>query len=350
MKASPLTLLTSRALALCLMLSTTDGGSAEPETRVIEVPGYGLAEFPKDLTAQRLEEILNTKFGFRVDPQSFKVSVVYSPKIQAAPPSPESAAQTGVAPAPSSNPITSQGATVEDWSSFVGFLSVLALVVAIVLHLWRRTTTGTKAAPASAAAVMPVQLQPLTLFVLLNGNTQGPLSQDQVLDMMQQGRLLGETPAWKEGLADWKRLDQLVSLPAAHPVTSPSPMALSVSPPKPTGYSNTSLSGNQPGPVQPAASSPSLSSQAKLRFGFLRFVRGVCGFLFGMQIVGLLPVLTWLQQPDAITGKMLALVFFKVFFLVVFGALFFWLRNVINRLYATEYGIPHPALVKQWAV
>lgn len=85
-------------------------------------------------------------------------------------------------------------------------------------------------------------------------------------------------------------------------------------------------------------------------FGFLRFIRGFCGFLFAMQIIGLFPVLTWLQQPDAVTGNMLALVFIKVVALVIFGALFFWLRNLINRLYTKKHGIQHPALIKQWAL
>ena len=51
------------------------------------------------------------------------------------------------------------------------------------------------------------------LYVVLEGNTRGPLSKEQVLDMVRQGQLLGESPAWKEGLADWKRLDQLVTMP-----------------------------------------------------------------------------------------------------------------------------------------
>ena len=56
-----------------------------------------------------------------------------------------------------------------------------------------------------------------TIHVVLDGNVQGPFSREQILEMVGQGQLLGETPAWKEGLADWKRLDQLVSLPAPIP-------------------------------------------------------------------------------------------------------------------------------------
>lgn len=59
---------------------------------------------------------------------------------------------------------------------------------------------------------MPAALN--TIHVILDGNVQGPFSREQILEMVGQGQLLGETPAWKEGLADWKRLDQLVSLPS----------------------------------------------------------------------------------------------------------------------------------------
>lgn len=85
-------------------------------------------------------------------------------------------------------------------------------------------------------------------------------------------------------------------------------------------------------------------------FGLLRLVRGFCGLLFGMQIVGLFPVLTWLQQPDAVAGGMMAHVFIKVVFLFVFGALFVGLRNLINRLHTKRHGTPHPSLVRKWAL
>ena len=86
-------------------------------------------------------------------------------------------------------------------------------------------------------------------------------------------------------------------------------------------------------------------------FAFLRLVRGICGFLFASQIIGLLPVLTWLQHPNVITGEMWALVVVKVVATLVFGWLFIWLRGVINRLHVKKLGKPHPALaVKKWAL
>jgi hypothetical protein len=86
-------------------------------------------------------------------------------------------------------------------------------------------------------------------------------------------------------------------------------------------------------------------------FGLLRLIRGFCGFLFASQVIGLLPALTWLQKPDAITDDMWVKVIIKTVALVLFGWLFFWLRKLINRLYTKKYGIPHPVLAeKKWNV
>ena len=85
-------------------------------------------------------------------------------------------------------------------------------------------------------------------------------------------------------------------------------------------------------------------------FSFLRFIRGFCGVLFVIQIIGLLPVISWLQQPDAITGKMLAQVFIKMIVLAFWGAIFFGMRYIINWLYSKKLGIPHPALQKKLAL
>ena len=79
-------------------------------------------------------------------------------------------------------------------------------------------------------------------------------------------------------------------------------------------------------------------------FGLLRFIRGVCGFVFALQVLGLVPVLTWFSQPDAIDGKMMAMLVLKIGVLVVFGGLFFGLRKLINRLHEKKHGAPHPAL------
>lgn len=85
-------------------------------------------------------------------------------------------------------------------------------------------------------------------------------------------------------------------------------------------------------------------------FGILRFIRGFCGFIFAMQIVSLFSALSWLQQPSAITGNMLAMLFIKLIALVIFGAAFIYGRKGINYLYNKKHGIPHPSLATKWSL
>jgi len=84
-------------------------------------------------------------------------------------------------------------------------------------------------------------------------------------------------------------------------------------------------------------------------FGLLRLVRGFCGLIVGMNILGLLLLPSRLQLPGGVT-ELPALVFGKTIALIVFGALFFALRNLINWMHAKKHGTPHPALVKKWAL
>ena len=86
-------------------------------------------------------------------------------------------------------------------------------------------------------------------------------------------------------------------------------------------------------------------------FGILRFIRGFCGLLFGMNIVGLLPLIGELLQPDADIGGIMAVVLIKLLAIALFGWLFFALRGLINRLHTKKHGVPHPALAdKKWAL
>ena len=59
--------------------------------------------------------------------------------------------------------------------------------------------------------------------------------------------------------------------------------------------------------------------QRSIMLVLLRIIRAFCGFLFAWQILGLLPVLTWLRQPDAVTGDMLAILLIKALALALFG-------------------------------
>lgn len=89
-------------------------------------------------------------------------------------------------------------------------------------------------------------------------------------------------------------------------------------------------------------------------FGLLRFIRGVCGFVFAMQVIHIIEAVAWLSKPEAVgvdMGKFFALLLVKAIFLAVAGFLFFWLRGLINRLHTKKHGTPHPALAeKKWAL
>lgn len=73
-------------------------------------------------------------------------------------------------------------------------------------------------------------------------------------------------------------------------------------------------------------------------FGFLRFVRGLCGLLFGLNIMGLYAMNTWFLFAVNIVS------------MVVSGVFFFWLRRYINRTYTAKHGKPHPDLGNRWAL
>ncbi len=82
----------------------------------------------------------------------------------------------------------------------------------------------------------------------------------------------------------------------------------------------------------------------------LRIIRGIAGFIAGWQIFGLLPVIGWLSNLSATTGGMWAIALVKALILVVFGAIFFGLRSLINNLHTKRHGIPHPALAGRWSL
>ncbi len=89
-------------------------------------------------------------------------------------------------------------------------------------------------------------------------------------------------------------------------------------------------------------------------FGLLRFIRGVCGLVFALQVIHVIEAFAWLSKLEAVgqdMGKFFALLLLKVIFLAVGGVLFFWLRGHINRSHQKMHGTPHPALAEtKWAL
>jgi len=85
-------------------------------------------------------------------------------------------------------------------------------------------------------------------------------------------------------------------------------------------------------------------------FGFLRLIRGIMGFIFGLQIISLLPVISWFSDPSAINGNMIVRVVVKIIVLFLSGFLFFYMRKIIHRIHCYWYGCQHPSLQKSIAL
>ena len=81
-----------------------------------------------------------------------------------------------------------------------------------------------------------------------------------------------------------------------------------------------------------------------LVFGLLRSIRGLCGLVFGLQILHLIS--TFLEVIGG-GSTSLYVMMLKGIFLVVSGLLFFGLRWIINRLHLKLYGEIHPSLGKK---
>jgi len=92
------------------------------------------------------------------------------------------------------------------------------------------------------------------------------------------------------------------------------------------------------------------SSVQKITFFTLRAIRAIVGLIFIWQIVGMLPVLTWIASPADVTPDMAVRVFIKLCFGIIFGFIFMGLRRFISGLYFRWNGMPHPSLAKRLAL
>jgi hypothetical protein len=81
--------------------------------------------------------------------------------------------------------------------------------------------------------------------------------------------------------------------------------------------------------------------------GFLRIVRGVAGFLFAMQVVGVMPALFSVADNDGTTQALLAIKFVAG---AIFFVLFTWLRGVINARHLAKAPMEPILLRSTWAL
>jgi hypothetical protein len=93
-----------------------------------------------------------------------------------------------------------------------------------------------------------------------------------------------------------------------------------------------------------------LKNRGNKMFGLLRVIRGFFGFIAAWQVLGLLPVLSWLQDLSSVNGYMIAILVVKILVMALSFSLFFGLRALIHKVYLNRYGIQHPGLLKKWAL
>jgi hypothetical protein len=46
-------------------------------------------------------------------------------------------------------------------------------------------------------------------YLAINGQEQGPMSEEEVVEKLKQGEINGETYAWSEGMQDWQRANTI---------------------------------------------------------------------------------------------------------------------------------------------
>ena len=62
---------------------------------------------------------------------------------------------------------------------------------------------------ATVAAIKPEAMPPPQLYVAVAGERRGPMSVEETMELCRSRELRREALAWKSGLSEWKRLDQV---------------------------------------------------------------------------------------------------------------------------------------------
>ena len=81
----------------------------------------------------------------------------------------------------------------------------------------------------------------------------------------------------------------------------------------------------------------------------LRLTRLLCGFILALQLFGLLPVLTWTMNPDAINGEVLLTLLIKVVVAIFVAGIALALRHLINRLHQARTGSTEVMIRGTWS-
>lgn len=88
--------------------------------------------------------------------------------------------------------------------------------------------------------------------------------------------------------------------------------------------------------------------------GFLRFVRGFCGFIFAWQIFGVLGTLATLSQVGNVSPNqettVFAFIFIKIVVAVICGIPYFYLRKFINNMHQKQTGDDELLIKSKWSL
>ena len=94
-------------------------------------------------------------------------------------------------------------------------------------------TSDVEATSAVAGVESPASVAAATeqWFAVIDGAQAGPFAAAEIRQKIESGALTGETFAWKEGMSDWLKLDELSAFADALSSVAPSPSAAVPVPP-----------------------------------------------------------------------------------------------------------------------
>lgn len=82
----------------------------------------------------------------------------------------------------------------------------------------------------------------------------------------------------------------------------------------------------------------------------LRLTRLLCGLILSLQIFGLLPILTWLINPEGINGEAIVTLLIKVIVAVLAAIIALMLRRLINWLHKLRTGLAEVLIPGVWSI
>jgi hypothetical protein len=91
-------------------------------------------------------------------------------------------------------------------------------------------------------------------WYFMNGDKQeGPIEQDAITKLIQSGQITGNTPIWRDGMANWLKLSQTELAPLAHTVNEPPSFAgTSMPPPAPSVFASSTSFARDPEKIYPS--------------------------------------------------------------------------------------------------